>query len=671
MKKRMKDNLHVDEHGRIRLSGEPGNNFDTSVSFGAEDQAALENVSPWETADKFRFVEKRDAKNGFTITFFNENRAAALTEEVEDEKGTECLMQRTRVKNASDKNLTLSRIAAASRFIGGNPWEEDRFSVYTCTNRWQGEGQWRKRSLSDLGLYPATSHPWEKCVFRMHSVGSQSTVDFYPIVVIEDSVTGETSFFESEGAQNSFIEVSVTGGFTASGFTVTIGGEDEQVGFKKILKPCEEYVTSPAVVGRVKGGFDAAIGELIKHKRISSRAAVSTSVVFNDYMNCNWAQPTREKLIPLIDAAANAGAEVFCIDDGWAKQGIWQPLDDKFGEGGLKGVIDYIREKGMKAGLWFEFERTCFEAADLIGSENYLLRRDGETVAPHRPKLDMRCPEAVEFLLSAVERVYNLGVRFIKNDHNNAEGIGCNHDGECPAEGLKGQEQAFCAFIDELCRRYPDLEIENCGSGAMRSDNGTLAHFSLQSTSDQEDYLLYPSIAVGSLALMPCEKAGIWSYPYPLTFDNIPSGIIPQADLESFVDGGQTEFNMVTSMIGRVYLSGKIDLCDEFNAALIKEGIAAYKAYRDTLATRLPSFPLGLKPLCDKSAHAVVLNGEHDAIAAVWGINQTYVTVPIGGKYERAEKIYPSKGFTDIKYSDGVLEVRFDAPCRAVLVRLS
>lgn len=37
-------------------------------------------------------------------------------------------------------------------------------------------------------------------------------------------------------------------------------------------------------------------------------------VIFNDYMNCLWGHPTAEEEFPLIDAAAEAGCEYFCID---------------------------------------------------------------------------------------------------------------------------------------------------------------------------------------------------------------------------------------------------------------------------------------------------------------------------------------------------------------------
>ena len=56
-------------------------------------------------------------------------------------------------------------------------------------------------------------------------------------------------------------------------------------------------------------------------------------------MNCLMGDPTTEKLLPLIDAAAEAGAEYFVIDAGWYDDenggwwdsvGAWEPAASRF-----------------------------------------------------------------------------------------------------------------------------------------------------------------------------------------------------------------------------------------------------------------------------------------------------------------------------------------------------
>ena len=49
--------------------------------------------------------------------------------------------------------------------------------------------------------------------------------------------------------------------------------------------------------------------------------------------------------------------------------------------------------------------------------------------------------------------------------------------------------------------------------GAMRADFAMLEVLDFQSTSDQEDFRLYPAIAAGAPVQMLPEQAGNWAYP--------------------------------------------------------------------------------------------------------------------------------------------------------------
>ncbi len=62
-------------------------------------------------------------------------------------------------------------------------------------------------------------------------------------------------------------------------------------------------------------------------------------------------------MLPLIDAAAKAGCEYFCIDCGWYSDGEWWdgvgewlPSSARF-PGGIHEPLEYIAAKGMKSGI--------------------------------------------------------------------------------------------------------------------------------------------------------------------------------------------------------------------------------------------------------------------------------------------------------------------------------
>jgi alpha-galactosidase len=126
-------------------------------------------------------------------------------------------------------------------------------------------------------------------------------------------------------------------------------------------------------------------------------------VVYNDFMNTLMAGPSTEKELPLIEAASEAGAEYYCVDDGWFGDGNWW----------------------TSAGDWHE--------------------------APGHFQLDFRHPAARAHLDETVDRlVAELGIEFFKLDYNVNSGVGTDVDAEDPGAGLLGHTRAF---RDSLSRR--------------------------------------------------------------------------------------------------------------------------------------------------------------------------------------------------------------------------
>ena len=73
-------------------------------------------------------------------------------------------------------------------------------------------------------------------------------------------------------------------------------------------------------------------------------------------------------------------------------------------------------------------------------------------------------------------------------DYNIEPGIGTELDADSVGAGLLAHERAYLAWLDSVFKKYPDLVIENCSSGGLRIDYALLSRYSIQSTSDQEDY---------------------------------------------------------------------------------------------------------------------------------------------------------------------------------------
>ncbi len=628
---------------------------------------------------------------------------ATVTESRTPYEGTSAIRVSTTVRNDGPTPLTLDTVSSFFLDgIGDQPaatgehWYDHRFVLHYAHMVWQGEAQWRHAYIEDLGIYPTYNHGHQR-TFIMQSVGTWSTSRYYPLVFLEDTATGETHYFEIHAGKSWHIEVGVRGYQESAGLYVLLtGAHEDNDGFYVTLARGESYTAAPAVYGKVEGGVEEAIAALTVYKRATALAAFpggQVPVCFNDYMNCLWAQPTRERLMPLVKAAADAGCEIFVIDAGWFGQagewplhnGDWQPEDRLFGDGGLRGLIADILSHGMKPGVWLEMETVDSRSDFAKAHPEALLTRHAAPIGKWQCFMDFRLPVVRDHLMQVIDNLYNMGVRYIKNDYNHTTGATIDApDGISGALALDESIAAYFAFIDNVRAIYPDFMIENCGSGAMRCDHGALSHYHLQSTSDQEYYDRYPSIIEGMLALMPPERAGIWAYPYPVDFhlrgeqaEVFPVTSAPVQDMiADQTSGWQTAFNMVNGMMGAMYLSGRICYADETNAALIHDAIAIYKSNRATLMGAVPVYPMGQIRLSagGHTAMGLLNRTAGKLLLAVWQIrtDKTEAVIDLSRYLSDNATLscaYPNLDGMAYSYNDGFLTLTFPTGnCAAYLV---
>jgi alpha-galactosidase len=257
----------------------------------------------------------------------------------------------------------------------------------------------------------------------------------------------------------------------------------------------------------------------------------------------------------------------------------------------------------MVPGLWLEPEVIGVRSpmADKLPPEAFLQRGGVRLVEHNRYHLDLRHPRAVAHLDEVVDRlVEQLGVGYLKLDYNIDPGTGTDLDADSPGAGLLDHNRAHLAWLDRLLDRHRDLILENCASGAMRMDYALLARMQLQSTSDQQDYRRYPPIAVAApMSLLP-EQSASWAYPQPDMSDE------------------QIAFTVCTGMLGRLYLSGRLDGMRPEQLASVRAAVGAYRDIRAELATAVPAWPLGLPGWTDPWLSLALRTAEDVTYLAVW-----------------------------------------------------
>jgi len=427
-------------------------------------------------------------------------------------------------------------------------------------------------------------------------------------------------------------------------YVAVLGPTDTLHQWSVVLDGTTTFTTVP-VSFTAAGSLEDAFGRLAAQRRASKRrhaAGDALPVVFNDYMNTLEGDPTEGKLLPLIDAAARVGAEVFCIDAGWyddtagwwASVGDWQPSTARF-PSGLTSVLDRIRAHGMVPGLWLEPEVVGVDsqAARTLPDSAFLQRGGVRVVENSRYLLDLRSPAARAHLDEAVDRlVGDLGVGFFKLDYNVTPGAGTDLDAPSVGAGLLEHNRALLVWLADVLDRHPDLILENCGSGAMRSDAAMLRVLQMQSTSDQQDPLLYPMIAVGALAHILPEQAGNWAYPQP------------------DMDDEMVVFTECTGLAGRLYQAGVLSGMDEHGLDLVADAVRLHKETRHLLAASTPRFPTGL-PSWDDAWTTVAFDvaDSPDTYVIAWrqshAEREVELALPnLAGRDVTVEQVYPAEG---------------------------
>lgn len=464
----------------------------------------------------------------------------------------------------------------------------DSWSLWECTNDWLGESRWSVNPIRDFCPYlnnamakrdPHGAH----CVI---SEGTFSTGKSMPMGMLVSEALGLAWSFEVEHNGAWRWEA---GEYGTDGYFALSGPEWRDHGWSVTLDCSQTFTTVPASIG-LASNFDEAVANLTAYRRAIHDDIVDMSgnkLIFNDYMNTLNGDPTTAKLLPLIDSAADAGMEVFCVDCGWYDDtgdwwpsiGEWMPSKTRF-PNGLEEVTDRIHDRGMIAGLWMEPESVGIDSpiAKKLPDEAFFLHNGQRCVEQERYQLDYRNPQVIEYVNGRIDYlIEHFGVGYFKFDYNIVPGPGTDYHSDSPGNGLLEHNRAYLRWIHSLFERHTGLMIETCSSGGMRADVAQTSHFHLISTSDQQDYRLYPVIAAAAPMVMLPEQAGNWAYP------------------ERSMDDEQFAFALVNTMLGHFFLSGYLNQFSERQKALVTDAVKAYSSeISPRITSSTPFWPIGL-----------------------------------------------------------------------------
>ncbi len=524
-------------------------------------------------------VDQRDERTGLAArtTFRSVDEVAA------------CQITTT-VTNHGQESLLLQGLTSFAAYFGtARPEDVD---LLRADSEWLGEGRWFRHPLRDgalpdlnLGLHGQDG----RGRFAVVSTGTWSTGTHLPTGGLVDRRTGQAWLWQVEhnGAWRWEVGERLDGVYVA-----LLGPTDIDHQWQHCLLPGESFTSVPVSVAVAGSGVDGAIAAL------------------------TGAPPRDRAAAPRPDRVAGGVQRLHEHADGRPDHGEAAAADRRGRRRRRGGVLHrrrLVRQRRRAGGTasasgsrrTTRFPRGIEEvhrphprarhgARSVAGA-----RGDRRAQPDGRPAARTRrsCSAAVSGSSSTAATTWTcatrgpsrtstpwstgwsseLGVGYFKLDYNIDPGAGTDVAADSAGAGLLAHNRAHLAWLDGVLDRHPRLILENCASGAMRMDYAMLSRMQLQSTSDQQDPLRYPPIAVAApMSVLP-EQSASWAYPQPDMSDE------------------EIAFTLCTGMLGRLYLSGPARP-DDGGAARLGAGRGARCTRRSapTSPTAVPLWPLGL-----------------------------------------------------------------------------
>ena len=226
------------------------------------------------------------------------------------------------------------------------------------------------------------------------------------------------------------------------------------------------------------------------------------------------------KIHGIVDEAQALGIEMFVLDDGWFGErkddhrslGDWNEFEGKL-EQGLEGIAQYVHDKGMKFGLWFEPE--------MISKDSDLHRAHPDWVlsVPGRPRSLSRQQHVLDFSRADVrDHIYQqmtaildrVPIDYIKWDMNRnmTEVYSLLLDPEMQGEVSHRYILGLYEFMEKLTQAYPHILFESCSGGGGRYDAGMLYYMPQTWTSDNTDPIARLKIQYSTSLVYPISTMG-------------------------------------------------------------------------------------------------------------------------------------------------------------------
>lgn len=330
-----------------------------------------------------------------------------------------------------------------------------------------------------------------------------------PFIAIADKTADENSgdVYAMSLVYSGSFSASTEGSFVG-GTRMNIGINPFDFGWK--LKSKEDFVTPEAVLVY----SDCGLGKMsrIYHKIYRERLCrgkfrdAERPTIIN-----NWDATVfdfdEEKILKIAKRGAEAGIEMFVLDDGWfgkrnddhSSLGDWNVNLEKL-PNGLSSLAGKINDLGMKFGLWVEPEMVSPDSELYRNHPDWCVHAKGRRRTENRYQLvlDISRSEVREYITNILTEILkSANIEYIKWDCN--RNITETQNTEQRHRFILGLYE----ILETLTQRFPNVLFESCSGGGGRFDPGMLYYMPQVWTSDNMNPISRINIQYGTSLVYP------------------------------------------------------------------------------------------------------------------------------------------------------------------------
>lgn len=429
--------------------------------------------------------------------------------------GTQMFTRYCEIENKSDSSMNLSRLSLISGGIDETETEkltlshdiEKFYSVgYFADDRWGNEGKFT----------------WKDLKTEVTSIDTRFNRDRFrhPLVMIRNNLMGKIWFAQTAWSGGCRFTLDYNAKPEMTDTYLSFKAEILSHNPMYVIASGETFTTPEVHIGMVCGDFDDAVYEMHSHLRksvLNRPEADPSQLLVGAGMGAEHDMSVETSKI-YIDRMHEMGGEVFIVDAGWecppGRQTEWSDFtgtnipDPERYPHGIKELVDYCHEKGMKFGLWSDIEslgRLC-EAY----TEHPEWRAENVYGERSRRLIDLTVREAADKMESELTRfIEEYKIDLLRIDYNTdyKEYFNLRDTGTGVKECLNIRHfKEVYRIYSNLKARFPDVVFENCAGGGGRTDLEMMKAFNHTWVSDNQCAPLSVMITNGMTVALPPER---------------------------------------------------------------------------------------------------------------------------------------------------------------------